>query len=153
VRDYTIIYYIYQKKLKPPKANAREGNNPKKKKKKLAPMKNMGKGGHDAAAIAPVAITPAPSPSSTSPPPIPPHKQLLVAEGSGPSLSLPNCSRSPPHKQLLVAVVGGVVAVVAIIILWQWGILGCCCHPCLVTPHPHPMSSCSWWWLGVLLQW
>ena len=59
-----------------------------------------------------------------------------MAEGSGPLSSQPNCFLSPPYEQLLTVVVGGAVAVVAVIVQWQWGILGhphhlvlLCCHP------------------------
>ena len=34
---------------------------------------------------------------------------------------------------------------------WQRGLVRRC--PCLIAPCPHPMSSCSWRWLGVLLWW
>ena len=66
------------------------------------------------------------------------HPRCLVS-----SLSLPNRSLSPPHKQSLAVVVGGAILVVAIIVPWQWGVLGCPRHLVVHLPrHCPPRPGC-----------
>ena len=62
------------------------------------------------------------------------HRHHLVSSSS----SLPDRSLSPPHEQLLMAVVGGAIAVVAIVVPWRWGVLGCPHHLVVHPPHHHP---------------